>query len=214
MLSFQLLKNHAGLRLIGPHMTLKELHSVVHHVNDYSPIIQDREGFFMALAYDVRHAYEGRRTVLKPPAEYPEAGTVYGVEILWPVLLLQARMLRESLAYLPSTARLQAMAYSLEAVIEEGLRADFPEQSDELLAAYRRIDPSHPWAENKIHGRGAYFSLQTGAQRKGRLLNLLASLDPLYPSIYELRFANGERGLLSPTELDCLDDAEWVSPKW
>lgn len=214
MFSFQLLKNHAGLHLIGSHMALKELYQVVHHVNEYSPIIKDKEGCFLALAYDARKAYEGQRTVLKPSADYPEAGITYGVEILWPVLLLQARMLRQSLAYIPSTARFQAMAYSLEAVIEEGIRADFPNQSGELLAAYERIDSSHPWAEEKINGRGAYFSLLTKSQRNERLLNLLASLDPLYPSMYELRFANGERGLLSPMELDCLDDAEWVDPKW
>lgn len=214
MFSFQLLENHAGLRLVGPHMAFKELHDAVHHVNEHSPIIRDKEGFFMALAYDARKAYEGQRTVIKPPAEYPEKGIIYGVEILWPVLLLQVRMLRQSLAYIPSTARLQAMAYSLEAVIEEGIEADLPNQARELLAAYERIDSSHPWAEDKINGRGAYFCLLTKLQRNERLLNLLASLDPLYPSIYELRFANGERGLLSPTELDCLDDADWIDPKW
>ncbi len=52
MFSFQLLENHAGLRLVGPHMAFKELHDVVHHVNEHSPIIRDKEGFFMALAYD------------------------------------------------------------------------------------------------------------------------------------------------------------------
>src|SRR3546814_19045701 len=47
-----------------------------------------------------------------------EMGTRYGVQILWPVLLVQHRMLRVSLGYLDHAKRHQAITYALEAVIE------------------------------------------------------------------------------------------------
>ncbi|WP_374122264.1 DUF6904 family protein, partial [Burkholderia multivorans] len=50
----------------------------------------------MSLAYDVRRAYEGQRRVLPPSDGYPEVGTSFGVEILWPVALFQCSMLRAS----------------------------------------------------------------------------------------------------------------------
>lgn len=121
MLSYRLLKNHAGILLIGDYTSLRWLHEVVHDVNERSPFVRDKEGMFLGLAYDVRKAYEQQREILKPPEHYEEMGIRYGVRVLWPVLLLQQRMLRTSLAYLDHTAKTQAIAYALEAVIAEVL---------------------------------------------------------------------------------------------
>ena len=63
--------------------------------------------------------------MVEPPEHSEEIGIRYGVRILWPVLLLQHRMLRSSLAYLNHTAKTQAIAYALEAIIEEALLEDF-----------------------------------------------------------------------------------------
>ena len=118
MLTYRLLRNRAGILLAGDYHSLDVLRSAVHQVNEKSPIVRDKEGVFLALAYDARKAIEGQRQVLKPPAGRPEIGVRYGVESLWPTLLLQSRMLRDSLAYLPATLELQAITYALEAVIE------------------------------------------------------------------------------------------------
>ena len=91
MLSYRLLKNHAGILLIGDYSSLRWLHEVVHDVNERSPIIKDKEGWFLGLAYDVRKAYEKQREILLPPERFDEIGPRYGVQILWPVLLLQDR---------------------------------------------------------------------------------------------------------------------------
>jgi len=61
MLSYQLLKNHAGILLIGDYNSLRWLHEIVHDVNERSPLIDDKEGPFLALAYDIRKAYERQR---------------------------------------------------------------------------------------------------------------------------------------------------------
>ncbi|QMI49752.1 DUF6904 family protein [Burkholderia sp. MBR-1] len=82
MLQYALLKNHAGLLLCGDYNSLRELHEVVHEVNENSVLVRNKEGEFLSLAYDVRKAYEGQRRVLQPPDGYPEVGTSFGVEIL------------------------------------------------------------------------------------------------------------------------------------
>lgn len=93
MLSYGLLRDHAGVLLIGDYTSLTWLHSVVHDVNDRSPLVKDKEGAFLGLAYDVRKAYEQQREVIQPPQNFEEIGVRYGAKILWPVLLLQHRLL-------------------------------------------------------------------------------------------------------------------------
>jgi len=66
MLSYRLLKNHAGLLLIGDHTSLTWLHEVVHDVNERSPLVGDKEGAFLGLAYDVRKAFQMQREILEP----------------------------------------------------------------------------------------------------------------------------------------------------
>ena len=50
LLSYRLLKNHAGILLIGDYTSLSWLHEVVHDVNERSPLVRDKEGMFLSLA--------------------------------------------------------------------------------------------------------------------------------------------------------------------
>ena len=120
---------------IGDYTSLPWLHEVIHDVNERSPLVKDKEGMFLGLAYDVRKAYEQQREILQPPQHFEEVGVRYGVKILWPVLLLQHRMLRLSLAFLSHTAKTQAIAYALEAIIEEALREDFGAQAERAIGS-------------------------------------------------------------------------------
>lgn len=214
MLTYDLLKNHAGLLLCGDYMTLRALHEVVHEVDERSPLVRDKEGTFLALAYDVRKAYERQRRVLPPPEHYPEIGVRFGVEILWPVALVQCAILRTSLSFIDSTKRQQALTYALEDAIESALCADFGIGAAEIIDRWKRIDPKHPWAEEKLHSRGALFSVWSKDQRKTGLAGLLASLDPMYPSFYPMWVRDGVTDLVSPEDLDSLASAEWVDPRW
>jgi len=212
MLTYSLLKNHAGILLSGDYGSLKALHEVVHEVNDHSPILKDKEGSFLGLAYDARKAYEQQRKVIKPPEHSPEIGIRFGVEIIWPVLLVQCRMLRASMAFIDTTKWQQAVAYNLEAVIESALEQDFGAAAESLKEHWMRIDPAHTWAEEKLNSRGAIFCSWTKAERKLRLSGLLVSLDPMYPWIYEQWVKNGDKTLVSPDELDAWADVEWPDP--
>jgi len=93
---------------MGSAESLREVHTLLPDVNERNVIIRDKEGFFLALAYDVRKAYEGQGTKRKPRREVLHAGPMLGVDILWPTLLVQARMLRASLGFMDSSKRHQA----------------------------------------------------------------------------------------------------------
>lgn len=214
MLSYQLLKNHAGLLLVGDYTSLRELHQAVHEVNKRSPFIKDDGGPFLGLAYDARKAYELQREILPPPQGFEEIGTRYGVQILWPVLLLQHRMLRVSLGYLDHGKRLQATTYALEAVIEEGLREDFGKQAQTLIDLWQRLDPTDPTFFDRLDSRAAIFCSWSKAERRRRFVALLASFDQMYETLYALRANRGEQGELGPSELALWENKEWPDPHW
>lgn len=214
MLSHRLLKNHAGILLIGDYTSLRWMHEVVHDVNERSPLVKDKEGMFLGLAYDVRKAYEQQREVLQPPQHHEEMGLRYGVKILWPVLLLQQRLLRLSLAFLDHSAKTQAITYALEAIIDEALREDFGVHGERAVVLWQRLDPAQPAVFDMLQSRGAIFCSWTKSQRKANFLQLLTSFGPMYDSYYALRLQRGEKNLLSPGELALWDNAEWPDPRW
>lgn len=214
MLTYSLLKNHAGVLLTGDYNSLKALHAVVHEVNEKSPLLQDKHTLFLALAYDARKAYEQQREVIEPPKHFPEIGTRFGVPILWPVLLVQCRVLRTSMAFIDTTKWQQAVAYNLEAVIEAALENDFGTQSRMLIERWMAINPKHPWPMEKLDSRGAIFSSWTKAERRKRIAGLLASLDPMYLVNYEIWLHNGDTTLVPPEELDSWDNVAWPNPRW
>lgn len=199
--------------LIGDYGTLKVLHEVIHDVNERSPIIQDKEGVFIEFAYDVRKAFERQREIIKPSAHVKEEGTKYGVKVLWPVLLAQHRMLRESLAFIDSGKNHQAVTYALEWVIEAAIEDDFKEVAPLIKALWLRLDPSHPYLEHKLLSRVAKFCTWQKVMRKRYFANLLESLDSMYPFWYEVRTKNGETGLFSPEWFDEWDGGELPDPK-
>ena len=204
MLSYSLLKNHAGIMLLGDESDLSALWDVIHDVNQKSPLIRDKEGVFLALAYDARKAFQAQRHVY-------DHSPRYGVEMLWPVLLVQAKMLRESLAFLDSTKLQQAVTYSLEFVIESALVDDFGVQQGQLLIdlCNRYIDPANE-IEDKVNSRGGLFCSWTKAQRKSQLPGLIESFDGMYPSLPP---SNGVKQI--PQEaFDSWIDAQWPDPKW
>ncbi|TCL88103.1 hypothetical protein C8J38_1226 [Rhizobium sp. PP-WC-2G-219] len=214
MLSYSLLKNHAGILLVGDYTSLTWLHEVVHDVNDRSPLVIDKEGSFLGLEYDVRKAFERQREVIQPPKHFEEIGVRYGVQILWPVLLLQQRLLRQSLAFLSHTAKTQSIAYAMEAVIEEALREDFGAQTEHIIGLWQRLDPAQAAVFEMINSRGGLFCSWTKAQRKASFASLLSSFDPMYDRFYPMRLRNGEKNLISPGEFAAWENAEWPDPRW
>ncbi|SIT51654.1 conserved hypothetical protein [Paraburkholderia piptadeniae] len=213
MLAYRLLKNHAGLLLIGDYASLRELHEIVHDVNERSPLISEEDGPFLGLAYDARKAYERQREILQPPEGEEEIGVRYGVEILWPVLLVQQRMLRVSLGYLDHSRRHQAITYALEAVIEAGLREDFGAQGQTMVDQWLRLDPT-PDIFEKLDSRGAMFCSWSKAERERRFASLLLSFDPLYEHYPVCPDGRRAPESVSSRELEQWSGVDWPDPCW
>jgi hypothetical protein len=187
---------------MGSAESLREFHTLLHDVNERSVLIREKEGFFLAFAYDIRKAYEGQRTKRKPNPALLHAGPILGVEILWPTLLVQARMLRASLGFVDWTKRHQAYTYALEAIIEDGLKRDCGSDYELIHAQYLMLVPEHPYLEDAILSRVELYSAWSGAERRRRTVNLLESLDPIYRSWYPHRLANSDTDLLSADQWD------------
>lgn len=197
MLSYTLLPGHRGIRLIADYATLRELHAVLHDVNEHSPLIADRDsGVFLSLAYEVRKAYEQQRATLHPPRGKEAEGVRFGTDLAWPLLLLQQRLLRCSLAYIPHGPRHQAITYALEAAIEAALTEAFGAGA---VAAWRRIDAAYPAAQTRIGPRASVFDGWTKAQRKRHFVELLDSLDWSFERIFAASAAQGRPLALAPS---------------
>lgn len=214
MLSYRLLKNNAGIMLIGDYTTLRSLHTVIHDVNERSPLVIDKEGLFLSWAYDIRKAYEQQREVLDPPEGFEEIGIRYGVKQLWPVILMQQRMMRTSLGYFDHSKEHQALSYAVEGVLEDAIHENFGANARAIIDRWQWINFANPKLFNLLYGRAGLFCSWTKSERRKRFLNLLESFDLLYETTHRYRFRSGEKGLPSPGEFEIWQGLEWPDPKW
>lgn len=125
MLDFKKVKSHAGMKLVGDYSTLQGLHALIHKVASSSPLLREasQSEFLLGLAYDVRKAFERQRDIIKPPRHATDMGVRYGVNVLWPVYLVQVRLLREAMGFMPTDERDQGLAFLLEHATLAGLAA-------------------------------------------------------------------------------------------
>jgi hypothetical protein len=214
MFTYKALRNDAGIALFSDYLSLKRAHGILHDVNERSPLIRGKDGFFVGLAYDVRKAYEGQRLKQDADALYPEVGTRLGFEILWPTLLVQCRQLRDSLAFIDHSKEHQMVAYELEFVIEQALAAEFRDNAPEIRDQWERLSARHPFLEENAETRAAQFAAWTKHQRRDGLAGLLSSLDPMYPTLYPMWIRNGSTHLVSPDEYARWNHREFPDPNW
>jgi hypothetical protein len=132
MLSYDLTEGYAGPVLIGEYSPFIQLHEVMVEINDRSDFLHSYESF-IDFSYDVKHASEGNLKIIHPSAGSKNEGVRYGVKMSWPVLLMEARMLRVALGYVDHSKWHQAVTWTLEAVIEDALRDDFKEEAENIL---------------------------------------------------------------------------------
>lgn len=213
MLFFRPLKNHAGIVLFGARSTVLALERTVLQVNEKSILIQDEDGALLEFAEGLGLARDGMCSVIPPPEQSPETGYMFGVEMLWPELLVLSRMLRASLAYFDSNKEHQAITYALENVIEQAVEFEFGSESPFILERWSRIDPTHPYAEDVLHTRMVQFCKWTKKQRRTLLTGMLISFNPMYPAMYPYLVESGEKGLIAPEDYDALEWEEIVDPR-
>jgi hypothetical protein len=172
MLSYRLTQGHSGPVLIGEYSPLAEIHQVVTDVSDRSDSLHEHSSF-QALASDVKHAFEGNHGIIQPSVGYEEIGVRYGVEMSWPVLLMQARMLRAELAYTDHSKWHQAVAWMLEAVIEEALHDDFEEEAENIIKRLAGLGRASTPRSELFNEMGDKYNSWSPKKRKSNLSKLI-----------------------------------------
>lgn len=212
-------KHGGGITLWGDAWDLRQAQQVIYNLaGEECPLWQGEESdFILRLASNVRHAHEGQHRK-DQQVRFEEEKAIYGVDILWPTVLLQLAMMRRAAGFMPTDAYTQATLYALEACVHGALRAFCPATANSVLdsataAASGPLDPvldAHPT-------RAAYFaSLNTLAQRRAALLAIMNSHDPMYERMYSLHVrAGNSQGLIDPAVFDCIDpSAEQSKFRW
>ena len=214
MLQFDLTKRRAGLVLWGDTWSLHAVHDLVHKVNEESPLVRDKEGFLLGLAYDVRKAFEGQRE--KAVRErFEDKCPIYGVEILWPVIAAQVAMLRASMAFIPTDRMDQSVMYELEHLIERAVRELSPAGAEQILEQIWRIGQGQAHVETVIDSRCGYFVSLPPRQRVAQLAMVLASLDPMYGFHATMAVRSGVSGVIPPESFEpYAAGAEWPDFQW
>jgi hypothetical protein len=212
LLNHELTPNHAGLALWGDCATLERLHEFVHEVVAESCVIEDKEGFMLGLAYDVRKAFQGERS----ESHMDNRGgrcKIYGVEILWPVILVQVGMLRHAMAFIPTNRLDQATMFELEHVVESAARRAMPSTADQVIHHLRQIGamPYHH-IDTVLNSRCCYFIELPAKKRLTVLPKLMDTFDPMYDYLSEQK-ATMNPGIIPPSVF-AADDCKWPDFEW
>ena len=215
MLEFELTPKHAGIRLWGDTWTLQRIHEVLHKINEQSPVIEDKEGFFLGLAYDIRKAYEGQREK-KTRTFFEDKYKIYGVEILWPVLIAQVGLLREAMSFVPTTRNDQIVAYELEYLIECAANKALPGRGEEIISLMYRIGSYQKHIEEVLDSRCRYFIDLPLAKRLKMLPSILESFNPMFDFRSKRSFAVPGLDKLSPEDFEKYQDESlnWPEFEW
>lgn len=212
MLNYELTPNHAGLALWGDYASLERLHEFVHEVVAESSAIEDKEGFVLGLAYDVRKAFQGQRS--ESHIDHGGGrGKIFGVEILWPVILVQVGVLRHAMAFIPTNRLDQATMFELEHTVEAATRAAMPSTVDEVIHHMRQIGamPYHH-LDTVLNSRCCYFIELPAEKRLVVLPKLLDTFDPNYAFLAKQR-TTMQPGIIPPDAF-AAGEREWPDFEW
>jgi len=202
-------KHGGGITLWGDVWDLRQAQQVIYDLaGEQCPLWRgEQSNIVLGLAYDIRHAHEGQR---KKDTQilFEEEKAIYGVDVLWPTVLLQLALMRRAAGFMPTDAYTQATLYALEACVHSALRAFCPSSADTVLditiaIANGPLDPlldAHPT-------RAAYFaSLNSLAQRRAALPAIMNSHHAMYDQMYPLHAQAGNaQGLIDPAVFDNVD---------
>ncbi len=133
MLRYELTPNNAGFILWGDSEALNELHELIHYIVDESPLIKVKDGFMLSLAYDIRKAREGNRRVEQHQYDQHDTYKLYGVELLWPLVLVQSSILRNSMGYIQTDKNQLSVMYAFEYLIESALTESERTTSNDIM---------------------------------------------------------------------------------
>ena len=211
MLECTLNKHHTGLTLWGDYLSLRHLHELIHTVVEGSVVIEDKEGFMLGLAYDVRKAQEGQRLKRKSK-QSPDTLVLYGVEILWPVILVQLGLLRHAMGFMPTSKLAHATMFELEYVVEAAIDEAGGADAEEIIEWIPRLGAApYPHLDSVLTSRCVYFIKLPAKKRFPALLPLLESFDPMFDYFSE---SGPEKAGRIPLSAFTKGEDEWPEFEW
>lgn len=214
MLEFKLTPHHTGLTLWGDYASLERLHAFIHRIVEESHVIEDKDGFVLGLAYDVRKAFERQRSEgVRSHFDDEDRCSIFGVEILWPVILVQTGVLRYAMGFIPTSKLDQAIMFELEHVIESAVRAAMPTTAEEVLRwTQHACVASYSHLDKALHSRCVYFIKCPAKERRAILPKLMETFDPMYAVVAQ-HAAITRLGIIPPSAFaDC--DRDWPDFEW
>ena len=177
-----------------------------------SSAIEDKEGFILGLAYDVRKAFQGARS----ESHMDHGGgrcTIFGVEILWPVILVQVGILRHAMAFMPTNRLDQATMFELEHLVESAVCAAMPGTTDEVIHHMSQIGAiACHHIDTVFDSRCRYFIELPANKRLVALPKLMETFYPMYGFLAE-QGATMRSGFILP-EAFVIGDYEWPDFEW
>jgi hypothetical protein len=214
MLDFKKVKSHAGMKLVGDYSTLLGLHELIHKVAASSPLLREpsQAEFLLGLGYDVRKAFERQRDIINPPKHAVELGVRYGVNVLWPVYLVQVRLLREAMGFMATDERDQGVAFLLEHATLAGLAADIG--GSEIVTQWRRLSCNPASLTALVDSRAGIFLSWSDAERKKGLGQILDSLDPMFEFWFERSPAPWQAGISPASFAMAARWSDYPDPRW
>ena len=193
-------KRLGGMTLWGDMWDLKAFYEVVHKLcEEHGHMPYEVGEYVLGLAYEIRKAFDRFRLVQEMSWYGEDTKPVYGTELPFVPILLQANILRGSAAYTPLSTRERAILLSFEACIHEALNEGFGKAGDVILNISGRLR-SGPWEQvvKLAESRNAYFlGLRTKTARRKSLDIVMLSLDLLYESSFDIFSRNNPR-LIKP----------------
>jgi hypothetical protein len=209
----------AGVILYGDYWDLDALYYTIHELSgDEAPFTGHVQETVLALAYEVRHCYQGDREVHKFEDLKSKKSIYYGVKLTWPLLLWQVSTLRWSAAFMPTTKSIQGILYLLESCIEGALLELDPETGEKCITWMRRIQGVSTGFLPSYVDEVTYRYLFSGPQGKSRFkklpwhLNSLSEMSNDYREYQEHLKALAKEKNCSPQDLQ--SSTEWPDIKW
>ncbi|RII29883.1 MAG: hypothetical protein CXR30_08785 [Geobacter sp.] len=209
----------AGVTLYGDFWDLDALYDTIHALSgDDAPFTPHVQETVLALAYEVRHCYQGDREVREFEDLKGKTVTYYGVKLIWPLLLWQVSILRWSAAFMATTKSIQANLYMIEHCIEESLLELDQQTGEKCIRWMRRLDGVSTKFLPSYIDEVSHRYLFSGPQGKSRFkklpwhLNSLSEISNDYREYEEHLTSVAKEQNCSPQGLHSVTD--WPEIKW
>lgn len=211
-------KKGVGVSLYGDALDLGSLHETVHELVRVSHFNEEQGNTILNFAYEIRHAKQGDREIVRKEVGPEEYVTYYKFNLPWTSILFELHYLREIVGYGNAAKEHQANIYRLEYAIESALLSYDAKVGREVIDAYRRLswfsddylaDFIDECTYQYING-GA-----TGKMRFRRLPSIIKSYDERsfdYKAYHEHMWKEAKKHNVHPAQL--FDTSEWPDVEW